>query len=50
MSFNIAILKSLKDKAAKLKPWQWFGLLYITGFIAITCLSYSLKLLITGLP
>ncbi|NLQ18002.1 hypothetical protein HGG82_10220 [Marinomonas sp. M1K-6] len=42
--------KSLKEKTAKLKPWQWFGLLYIIGFIAIICLSYGIKLMITGLP
>ena len=50
MPFTRAGLKRLKEKTAKLKSWQWFGLLYVTGFITITCLSYSLKLLITGLP
>ena len=43
-------LKSLKDKAARLKTWQWFLLLYGIGFIAILTTSYSIKLLMTGLP
>ncbi|PYF82482.1 hypothetical protein DFP75_103310 [Marinomonas alcarazii] len=43
-------LKSLKEKAAKLKPWQCFLLLYGIGFIAILTASYGIKLLMTGLP
>lgn len=43
-------LKSLKAKAAKLKSWQWFLLLYGAGFIAVLTTSYGIKLLMTGLP
>lgn len=42
--------KSLKEKASKLKSWQWFLLLYGIGFIAILTMSYGIKLLMTGLP
>lgn len=43
-------LKSLKEKAAKLKSWQWFLLLYGVGFVAVLTASYCIKLLMTGLP
>lgn len=42
--------KSLKEKVAKLKSWQWFLLLYGVGFIAVLTASYGIKLLMTGLP
>ena len=43
-------LKKLKAKAAKLKSWQWFLLLYGVGFVAVLTASYGIKLLMTGLP
>ena len=44
------LLKSLKEKAAKLKSWQWFLLLYGVGFVGVLTASYGIKLLMTGLP
>lgn len=43
-------LKSLKEKIAKLKSWQWFLLFYLVGFVTLVSVSYSIKLLMTGLP
>ena len=40
----------LKSTIAKLKSWQWFLLLYLTGFATVLCASYGIKLLMTGLP
>jgi hypothetical protein len=44
------MLKRLKEKLAKLKSWQWFLLLYLAGFVVVFSTSYSIKLLMTGLP
>lgn len=42
--------KSMKDKVARLKSWQWFFLLYLVGFISLVATSYLLKLFIKVLP
>lgn len=44
------LLKSMKDKVARLKSWQWFLLLYLVGFISLVATSYLLKLFIKVLP
>ncbi len=43
-------LKQLKEKADKLKPWQWFALLYLVGFVTVIAAAYGIKLLMAGLP
>lgn len=38
--------KALKAKADNLKPWQWFCLLYLAGFICVLLLSQVMNLAI----
>ncbi|SBS29276.1 hypothetical protein MSP8887_01036 [Marinomonas spartinae] len=40
------MLKALKAKTDKLKPWQWFCLLYLGGFIGVAILSQVMNLAI----
>lgn len=44
------LFKSIKDKLAHLKSWQWFLLLYLGGSITLILTSYGIKLLIAGIP
>ncbi|MEL0614870.1 hypothetical protein [Marinomonas arenicola] len=36
--------KTLKAKADNLKPWQWFCLLYLGGFVGILLISQVMNL------
>lgn len=40
------MLKALKAKTENLKPWQWFCLLYLGGFIGVLILSQVMNLAI----
>lgn len=40
------MFKALKAKMDNLKPWQWFCLLYLGGFIGVALLSQVMNLAI----
>lgn len=39
----------MKRTRKTLKSWQWFLLLYLGGFIGLTCIAYGLRFLINHL-